>query len=963
MVRKPLDKLLVLQTALDYLLKQGDIPLSGDKPKDNELSKLLTLGTVLEHYIQKQSSYPGSHIPPEKRFYHSGGRYKGPRGGDFSEIGVDVTEHGEQLPPQQLVSEPKELEPGEMSEVTIISPDEPDDIDQVIDSVKQSKRGHDVPDEIEPLIDELNWHNKKVFDTWAQLHSEVENAHDLANYFRTVDWSYRTVSEIQGSQFGNDFNTLKAEHPDLFNKWIAPQEYKTLVSLMGYSQDYNTLYENFMEGNPGAQLGYPDERAFNQHRREENAVNERRIKLLEGGRNSISDEAIAKEGHIGVRMVASLGAKEEDFSNVFTKISKEIENLDIEESLEIIHTTRTTGIASQLADKIMSVTDSKDIIGDILDRYSDDYVDFNAISANLIRNLSPYMPSEFIRGGNDVLGAVLKHFDNWKWDMGDDSLDELMGGDKGAAAIRAGRRRALHFLGQNPDVIPHFEKTGQLLNPETWTADLLEFRSGGDPYQKKVNLIEHLADITSIDPSTSLVYIIDELYLHTGMGWLHVRSKGDWEASSDTPFGGVLKEVVGDLLDGKVIYHQGDELDPGSKPGDRQRPETVDVAMRAARNKAYRYTNQEQLEKYVLQQKALTRQILDLAYPDDGDVGMGNDMQWDSKAGEFILYRGVMHNDLWEAAPDQYYRMADLTSNVTDQNPISSWSLREGLAERFAGGPGEHETEYQPSDERGVVLTTKVRKDDIWSIFATHAYNGNEREFIVINQPDVQRSNMLIRAVRKPESRETGEARRQSLELAGLEEQKESKVISIESGGNADWLRYMRDWEDKERREITETLSEEPEEPEGPKDLSKLLALEMSVEYLIKKNATNTVLVGDVSVPIELSTDPAKGLSGRGSLNPGTGMFFIMADARDFWMKDMQFPLDIIWINDKREVVDISENLPIPISSNIPFYSPKEPATYVLEINGGEAKALGINIGDAVEINIPHLMGLNNTFN
>ena len=171
-------------------------------------------------------------------------------------------------------------------------------------------------------------------------------------------------------------------------------------------------------------------------------------------------------------------------------------------------------------------------------------------------------------------------------------------------------------------------------------------------------------------------------------------------------------------------------------------------------------------------------------------------------------------------------------------------------------------------------------------------------------------------------------------------------------------------------------LSDSYEMPKGAEaveiNLSKLLVLESALEHLAKatlkgehserdseefvfqKSMKNVVKVGDVDIPVEIALDPVRGLSGRGSMNPGTGMLFRMVNARDFWMKDMRFPLDIIWINDKREVVDISENLPIPTAAShfLPLYSPKRLAVYALEINGGEAKALGINIGDAVEINV-----------
>ena len=190
-------------------------------------------------------------------------------------------------------------------------------------------------------------------------------------------------------------------------------------------------------------------------------------------------------------------------------------------------------------------------------------------------------------------------------------------------------------------------------------------------------------------------------------------------------------------------------------------------------------------------------------------------------------------------------------------------------------------------------------------------------------------------------------------------------------GGNPITLTHIKDYIEAKGGKAPDA-SWETTMTEKSFNLSKLLVLESALEHLAKatlkgehperdseefvfqKSMKNVVKVGDVDIPVEIALDPVRGLSGRGSMNPGTGMLFRMVNARDFWMKDMRFPLDIIWINDKREVVDISENLPIPTSAShsLPLYSPKRLAVYALEINGGEAKALGINIGDAVEINV-----------
>ena len=89
-----------------------------------------------------------------------------------------------------------------------------------------------------------------------------------------------------------------------------------------------------------------------------------------------------------------------------------------------------------------------------------------------------------------------------------------------------------------------------------------------------------------------------------------------------------------------------------------------------------------------------------------------------------------------------------------------------------------------------------------------------------------------------------------------------------------------------------------------------------------------------------------KGLSGRASLPPDYGMIFLYEDKDipEFWMKDVLFPLDIIWIDDG-VIIDIHENVPPP-NPNTPdnqleLYSPKQPITMVLEVNAGVVKTLG----------------------
>ena len=118
------------------------------------------------------------------------------------------------------------------------------------------------------------------------------------------------------------------------------------------------------------------------------------------------------------------------------------------------------------------------------------------------------------------------------------------------------------------------------------------------------------------------------------------------------------------------------------------------------------------------------------------------------------------------------------------------------------------------------------------------------------------------------------------------------------------------------------------------------------------------VRVDDLVFPVELAADPdtrIRGLSGRASLDSGTGMLFIFENSERFrfWMREMQFSLDIVWISSGCVVVDISVDVPFPDPStplsDLPRYSPESVARYVLEINGGEASDLGLGAGDRVE--------------
>lgn len=96
-----------------------------------------------------------------------------------------------------------------------------------------------------------------------------------------------------------------------------------------------------------------------------------------------------------------------------------------------------------------------------------------------------------------------------------------------------------------------------------------------------------------------------------------------------------------------------------------------------------------------------------------------------------------------------------------------------------------------------------------------------------------------------------------------------------------------------------------------------------------------------------------KGLGGRTSLAEDRGMLFVFPkeDYYQFWMKGMNFSIDILWIN-QGKIVDIKEKAPIPITHYFEQYRPEAPAKYVLEIGAGLTEKYGIKVGDAVKLDI-----------
>ncbi len=138
----------------------------------------------------------------------------------------------------------------------------------------------------------------------------------------------------------------------------------------------------------------------------------------------------------------------------------------------------------------------------------------------------------------------------------------------------------------------------------------------------------------------------------------------------------------------------------------------------------------------------------------------------------------------------------------------------------------------------------------------------------------------------------------------------------------------------------------------------------------ITDDYTNTLAINSKTIRVAVADTDLKrtqGLSDRKQLSDDQGMLFVFEQPgmHSFWMKDMKFDIDIIWIKKnnlpdglKHTIVGITANVPAPVKNKglgfndyaLPLYSPPEPVDMVLETRAGWSKKYNIEIGDEVKL-------------
>lgn len=129
---------------------------------------------------------------------------------------------------------------------------------------------------------------------------------------------------------------------------------------------------------------------------------------------------------------------------------------------------------------------------------------------------------------------------------------------------------------------------------------------------------------------------------------------------------------------------------------------------------------------------------------------------------------------------------------------------------------------------------------------------------------------------------------------------------------------------------------------------------------VLQKDGKINLTINTLNIFVEVADTKdkrKKGLSKKDDLPIGEGMLFVFEKSGLYtiWMKDMNFPIDIIWIDENKKIVDIVDNAlvePNTKDRDLKRYIPKAQSIYILEINAGLASLNNLEIGDQVEFGL-----------
>jgi uncharacterized membrane protein (UPF0127 family) len=127
----------------------------------------------------------------------------------------------------------------------------------------------------------------------------------------------------------------------------------------------------------------------------------------------------------------------------------------------------------------------------------------------------------------------------------------------------------------------------------------------------------------------------------------------------------------------------------------------------------------------------------------------------------------------------------------------------------------------------------------------------------------------------------------------------------------------------------------------------KPIRKDIYVEY----KTTNINILGTEFTAQIADNDPLRelGLSYRDSLDDNSAMLFVFEkpSVYKFWMKDMKFPIDMIWLDENKEVIHIEKD--VKPETFPESFGPNKNAKYIIEIKANRVDQIGLSVGDILE--------------
>lgn len=125
--------------------------------------------------------------------------------------------------------------------------------------------------------------------------------------------------------------------------------------------------------------------------------------------------------------------------------------------------------------------------------------------------------------------------------------------------------------------------------------------------------------------------------------------------------------------------------------------------------------------------------------------------------------------------------------------------------------------------------------------------------------------------------------------------------------------------------------------------------------FLVFREQGPSLKIGNEKISLIIADTPEKREKGLGDLQElpeDSAMLFTFEkeDTYGIWMKDMKFPIDIIWLDTSKKIVTLEENV-FPDTYPEIFY-PGEKSFYVIEANAGFVEKNNLTTGNTLDFSI-----------